>query len=92
MRVEDLGTLRYRDAWALQERQAVLLDGANLYEVMEKVRGRREVQLEQLNTKVDDLINDVRAAREHDVRVVVLDHARGVADLRGAEDGRQRNI
>jgi hypothetical protein len=37
-----------RIAWALQERQAVLLDGAALYETMEKVRGRREVQLEQL--------------------------------------------
>jgi CHAT domain len=37
-----------RIAWALQTHQAPRLDSMRLYEVLDQVRGRREVQLEQL--------------------------------------------
>ena len=41
-------------AWTLQTRQAVHLDGMHLYEHMERVRGRREVSLEQLKSHALD--------------------------------------
>ncbi len=37
-------------AWSMQAHQTIRLDGARLYEVMDQVRGRRELQLEQLKT------------------------------------------
>ena len=39
-----------RMAWTLQTRQALRLDGGRVYEILDQVRGRREVQLEQLKT------------------------------------------
>jgi hypothetical protein len=39
-----------RTAWALQTQQGVRLDGFRLYEVMDQVRGRLEVPLEQLKS------------------------------------------
>ena len=35
-------------AWTLQTQQALRLEGGRVYEIMDQVRGRREVQLEQL--------------------------------------------
>jgi len=43
-----------RMAWALQTRQALRLDSGRIYEVLDQVRGRREVQLEQLKTHALD--------------------------------------
>jgi hypothetical protein len=49
-----LNDLLGRTAWTLQTRQALRLDGGRVYEILDQVRGRREVQLEQLKAHALD--------------------------------------
>ncbi|MEO7274317.1 MAG: CHAT domain-containing protein [Vicinamibacterales bacterium] len=53
-----------RMAWTLQTRQALRFDAGRVYEILDQVRGRREVQLEQL--KAHALETKIVAAIDED--------------------------
>ncbi|MBA2355477.1 MAG: HEAT repeat domain-containing protein, partial [Acidobacteria bacterium] len=46
-----VGDLLGRIAWTLQQRQSTRLDGQRLYELLDQVRGRRELPLEDFKTQ-----------------------------------------